>query len=91
MSTNLTKKKETYKWDFEEKGIRCYCISICGSKLGLSAIFYWYLKKWLLNFHLRNLSLAYARINLFSQKKSQSIILRPKYGLISLIRKALTE
>lgn len=45
MSTKLTKKVETYKWDFEEKGIRCYCISICGSKLCLSAIFYWYLKK----------------------------------------------
>ena len=91
MSTNLTKKKETYKWDFEEKGIRCYCISICGSKLGLSAIFYWYLKKWLLNFHLRNLSLVYARINLFSQKKSQSIIIRAKHRLISLIHRALIE
>lgn len=45
MSTKLTKKVETYKWDFEEKGIRCYCICICGSKLCLSAIFYWYLKK----------------------------------------------
>ena len=40
MSTKLTKKKENYKWDFDGKGIRCKCISICGSKLGLSAIFY---------------------------------------------------
>ena len=68
MSTNLTKKNENYKWFFDGKGIRCKRISICGSKLGLSAIFYWYLKKWLLNFHLRNLSLAYARINLFLEK-----------------------
>ena len=45
MSTNLTKKSETYKWDFEGKGIRCKRISICGSKLGLSAIFYGYLLK----------------------------------------------
>lgn len=45
MSTNLTKKVENYKWDFDGKGIRCKRISICGSKLGLSAIFYWYLKK----------------------------------------------
>lgn len=69
MSTKLKKKSETCKWDFDGKGIRCKRISICGSKLGLSAIFYWYLKKWLLNFHLRNLSLAYVRINLFSRKK----------------------
>ena len=82
MSTNLTKKNDNYKWDFDGKGIRCKRISICGYKLGLSAIIYWHLKKWLLNFHLRNLSLAYARINLFSLKKSQSIILRPKYRLI---------
>ena len=45
MSTNLTKKNENYKWDFDGKGIRCKSISICGNKLGLSAIFYWYLKK----------------------------------------------
>lgn len=45
MSTKLTKKSETCKWDFNGKGIRCKRISICGSKLGLSAIFYWYLKK----------------------------------------------
>ena len=45
MSTNLTKKVENYKWDFDGKGIRCKRISICGYKLGLSAIFYWYLKK----------------------------------------------
>ena len=91
MSTNLTKKNENYKWDFDEKGIRCKRISICGNKLGLSAIICWYLKKWLLNFHLRNHSLTYARINLFSRKKSQSIIIRAKYRIISLIHKALAE
>lgn len=45
MSTKLTKKSETSKWDFGGRGIRCKRISICGNKLGLSAIFYWYLKK----------------------------------------------
>lgn len=45
MSTNLTKKNENYKWDFDGKGIRCMGISIYGNKLGLSAIFYWYLLK----------------------------------------------
>ena len=91
MSTNLTKKNENYKWDLGGKGIRCKHISICGNKLGLSAIICWYLKKWLLNFHLRNLSHTYARINLFSRKKSQSLILRAKYRLISLINSVLTE
>ena len=45
MSTNLTKKNENYKWDYYGKGIRCNRISICGNKLGLSAIIYWYLLK----------------------------------------------
>lgn len=39
MSTNLTKKNENYKWDFDGKGIRCKHISICGNKLGLSEYF----------------------------------------------------
>ena len=45
MSTKLTKKSETSKWDFDGRGIRCKHISLCGYKLGLSAIFYWYLLK----------------------------------------------